>query len=289
MQHCRGRQCARRLASERTIVCRRRRRGWGEKWRQVQSDGARGEGLGEEYERWLELYEKLDEIIRKHVMKWESERKTVVEAAQHLLRLGLVAATSGNVSMRLEGGGKDGLIAITPTSMDYEKMTAEDIVVVDYDVDVVEGETVPSSESLTHVAVYKAQTGYPGGDPHAFHLCKRPCCSGGVALPPVLDELVAYLGGTVEVAEYGFPSTEDLGEKGGGGDGRAERGVHPQPRGAGGGSGHGGCAEGLRAGGKGVADIHTGPGVWGGGNAAGGDRGGGEEHVQDETGNGGVG
>ena len=41
-------------------------------------------------------------------MKWESERKTVVEAAQHLLRLGLVAATSGNVSMRLEGEGRRG-------------------------------------------------------------------------------------------------------------------------------------------------------------------------------------
>ena len=145
-------------------------------------------------------------------MKWESERTIVVEAAQHLLRLGLVAATSGNVSMRLEGGGEEGLIAITPTSMDYEKMTAEDIVVVDYDVDVVEGETVPSSESLTHVAVYKARQDIKAVI-HTHSIYASVLAVAGVALPPVLDELVAYLGGAVEVAEYGFPSTEDLGEK----------------------------------------------------------------------------
>ena len=42
-------------------------------------------------------------------MKWQSERTIVVQAAQQLLRLGLVAATSGNVSMRLEGDEKEGL------------------------------------------------------------------------------------------------------------------------------------------------------------------------------------
>lgn len=147
-----------------------------------------------------------------HVMKWESERKTVVEAAQQLLRLGLVAATSGNVSMRLEGGAEEGMMAITPTSMDYEKMTAEDIVVVDYDVDVVEGETAPSSESLMHVAVYKARQDIRAVI-HTHSIYASALAVAGVSLPPVLDELVAYLGGAVEVAEYGFPSTEELGDK----------------------------------------------------------------------------
>ena len=145
-------------------------------------------------------------------MKWESERKTVVEAAQQLLRLGLVAATSGNVSMRLEGGAEEGMMAITPTSMDYEKMTAEDIVVVDYDVDVVEGETAPSSESLMHVAVYKARQDIRAVI-HTHSIYASALAVAGVSLPPVLDELVAYLGGAVEVAEYGFPSTEELGDK----------------------------------------------------------------------------
>ncbi len=145
-------------------------------------------------------------------MKWESERTVVVQAAQLLLRRGLVAATSGNVSLRLEGDAEEGLIAITPTSMDYETMTPGDIVVIDYDVDVIEGDTVPSSESLTHVAVYKARADISAVI-HTHSIYASVLAVAGVALPPVLDELVAYLGGPVEVAEYGFPSTEDLGGK----------------------------------------------------------------------------
>lgn len=145
-------------------------------------------------------------------MKWQSERTVVVQAAQQLLRLGLVAATSGNVSLRLEGDMNEGLIAITPASTDYETMKPEDIVVVDYDVDVVEGETVPSSESLTHVAVYKARSDISAVI-HTHSIYASVLAVAGVPLPPILDELVAYLGGPVEVAEYGFPSTEDLGEK----------------------------------------------------------------------------
>ena len=145
-------------------------------------------------------------------MKWQSERTAVVQAAQQLLRLGLVAATSGNVSMRLEGDEKEGLIAVTPAGTDYQTMTPEDIVVVDYDVDVIEGDTVPSSESLTHVAVYKARSDISAVI-HTHSIYASVLAVAGVALPPILDELVAYLGGPVEVAEYGFPSTEDLGEK----------------------------------------------------------------------------
>ena len=145
-------------------------------------------------------------------MKWQSERTVVVQAAQQLLRLGLVAATSGNVSMRLEGDEKEGLIAVTPASTDYETMTLEDIVVVDYDVDVIEGDAVPSSESLTHVAVYKARSDLSAVI-HTHSIYASVLAVAGVPLPPILDELVAYLGGPVEVAEYGFPSSEDLGEK----------------------------------------------------------------------------
>ena len=145
-------------------------------------------------------------------MKWQSERTIVVQAAQQLLRLGLVAATSGNVSMRLEGDEKEGLIAVTPAGTDYETMTPDDIVVVDYDVDVIEGDTVPSSESLTHVAVYKARPDISAVI-HTHSIYASVLAVAGVPLPPILDELVAYLGGPVEVAEYGFPSTEDLGEK----------------------------------------------------------------------------
>lgn len=145
-------------------------------------------------------------------MGWDAEKQAIVEAARELLSKGLVAATSGNVSMYL--GQKDGidLLAVTPTSMPYEVMRPEDVVVIDFEGDVVEGEANPSSESLTHIAVYKARPEVRCVI-HTHSIYASVLAVSGVELPPIIDELVTYLGGPVKVAEYGFPSTEDLGNK----------------------------------------------------------------------------
>ena len=145
-------------------------------------------------------------------MGWEAEKEEIVQAARHLLSKGLVAATSGNVSMCLEDADGSKLLAITPTSMRYEEMKPEDVVVIDFEGDVVEGYANPSSESLIHIAVYKARPDIKCViHTHSVYASVLAVC--GVELPPILDELVTYLGGPVQVAEYGFPSTEDLGNK----------------------------------------------------------------------------
>ena len=144
-------------------------------------------------------------------MGWQRQKKEVVQAARKLLERGLVTATSGNVSVRLPT--KDGrqLFAITPSSVPYEAMKIEDVMVIDSDVDVIEGEGVPSSESLTHVAVYRARPDV-GCVIHTHSLYASVLAVAAVDLPPIIDEMVVYLGGPVKVAEYGFPSTEELGE-----------------------------------------------------------------------------
>ena len=145
-------------------------------------------------------------------MKLEAEKQAVVEVARKMLAKGLVSSTSGNVSMCL--GERDGsqLLAVTPTSRPYESMTAEDIVIIDFDGDVVEGDGNPSSESLTHIAVYKVRPEIRCVI-HTHSIYASVLAVAGMELPPIIDELVVYLGGAVKVAEYGFPGTEDLGEK----------------------------------------------------------------------------
>ncbi len=152
-------------------------------------------------------------------MGWQRQKEEVVRAAGKLLERGLVTATSGNVSVRLPT--KDGrlptnddgqLFAITPSGVPYEDMKTEDIIVIDSDVDVIEGEGVPSSESLTHVAVYEARSDVRCVI-HTHSLYASVLAVAAVDLPPIIDEMVVYLGGPVKVAEYGFPSTEELGEK----------------------------------------------------------------------------
>ncbi|MEE9198346.1 MAG: class II aldolase/adducin family protein [Dehalococcoidia bacterium] len=145
-------------------------------------------------------------------MSWESEKKAVADAARKMLARGLVAGTAGNVSLRLGQQGGSRLLAITPTGQPYEEMTAADIIVIDFEGDVVEGEGNPSSESLTHIAIYDARPDV-GSVIHTHSVYASVLAVAGVELPPIIDELVTYLGGPITVAEYGFPGTEDLGVK----------------------------------------------------------------------------
>ncbi|WP_018605669.1 L-ribulose-5-phosphate 4-epimerase [Uliginosibacterium gangwonense] len=80
-------------------------------------------------------------------------REAVLEANLALPRHGLVTFTWGNVS------GIDrsrGLVAIKPSGVSYERMKADDIVVLDLEGTQVEGSLRPSSDTPTHLALYKA-------------------------------------------------------------------------------------------------------------------------------------
>ena len=145
-------------------------------------------------------------------MRWENEKRAVVDAAQRMLSLGLVAATSGNVSIYLGEENGSRLLAVTPMSMPYESMKPDDIMVIDFEGDVIEGEGNPSSESMTHIAVYNSRTDVKCVI-HTHSVYASALAVTGTDLPPILDELVTYLGGPVKVAEYGFSGTEELGER----------------------------------------------------------------------------
>ncbi len=83
----------------------------------------------------------------------EGLKKQVFEANMALPKRGLVVFTWGNVS------GIDrasNLVVIKPSGVDYDRMTQEDMVVVDLDGNVVEGNYKPSSDTPTHLELYKA-------------------------------------------------------------------------------------------------------------------------------------
>jgi L-ribulose-5-phosphate 4-epimerase len=92
----------------------------------------------------------------------EALRAEVLEANLELVRRGLVIYTFGNAS----GVCRDtGLVAIKPSGVPYDKMTADDMVIADLQGNIVEGKLRPSSDLPTHVALYRA---YPsiGGVVH---------------------------------------------------------------------------------------------------------------------------
>ena len=83
----------------------------------------------------------------------EELKKKVYEANMELPRYGLVTFTWGNVS----GIDREkGLFVIKPSGVDYDKMTWEDMVVMDLEGNKVEGKFKPSSDTPTHLELYKA-------------------------------------------------------------------------------------------------------------------------------------
>ncbi len=79
-------------------------------------------------------------------------KQRVLEANLLLLKHNLVIFTWGNVS---EYDRETGLVAIKPSGVEYSNMTADDIVVLDLDGNVVEGKLNPSSDTPTHLELYR--------------------------------------------------------------------------------------------------------------------------------------
>ena len=93
----------------------------------------------------------------------EELKQQVYEANMRLPKLELVTFTWGNVS----GIDREkGLFVLKPSGVEYEKLSPADMVVVDLDGKVVEGDLNPSSDTMTHAVLYKA---FPniGGIVHA--------------------------------------------------------------------------------------------------------------------------
>jgi len=123
----------------------------------------------------------------------ETLKQQVFEANLELPKRSLVTYTWGNVS------GIDratNLVVIKPSGVDYETMTAEDMVVVDLDGKVVEGRWKPSSDTPTHVELYRA---FPevGGVVHTHSRWATIFAEAGREIPAMGTTQADYFYGAV--------------------------------------------------------------------------------------------
>ena len=129
----------------------------------------------------------------------EELREQVLRANLELVRAGLVIYTWGNAS----GIDRErGLVVIKPSGVPYEDLTADEMVVVDLDGRVVEGRLKPSSDTPTHIALYKAFPGI-GGIVHTHSTYATAWAQAGRDLPCLGTTHADYFRGPV-------PCTEDL-------------------------------------------------------------------------------
>lgn len=83
----------------------------------------------------------------------ESLKQRVLEANLELSKFNLVSLTWGNVSGISR---EEGLVVIKPSGVEYNKLKVKDMVVLDLSGKVVEGNLRPSSDTPTHIELYKA-------------------------------------------------------------------------------------------------------------------------------------
>ncbi len=108
-------------------------------------------------------------------------KKIVFEANLELVKHGLVIFTWGNVSAI---DRKENLVIIKPSGVSYEEMKADDMVVLDMDGNIVEGKLKPSSDTATHLALYKA---FPniGGVVHTHSTYATAWAQSGCDIPNI--------------------------------------------------------------------------------------------------------
>ena len=110
----------------------------------------------------------------------ESLKEKVFRANLDLVEHGLVIHTWGNVSGR---DPESGLIVIKPSGVSYDKMKVSDMVVVDLDGRVVEGDNKPSTDTPTHIILYK-EFSEAGGVVHTHSTYATSWAQAGKDIPP---------------------------------------------------------------------------------------------------------
>jgi L-ribulose-5-phosphate 4-epimerase len=129
---------------------------------------------------------------------FEQEKQLIVTTAQDLVHDGYLMATGGNISVRLPDNKG---FAVTPSNIDYMIMTPDQICILDFDLNQLEGKLKPSVEAGMHCGIYMARQDVNAiVHTHqvyasALTLIKKP-------IPALFDEQARFLGRKVEIIPY---------------------------------------------------------------------------------------
>ena len=125
-------------------------------------------------------------------------KQLIVETAHELVRKGFLMATGGNLSLRVVNKAA---FAITPSNYDYMKMTPDDVCILDFDLNILEGHLKPSVESAMHGAVYQVR-GDVNAIVHTHQVYTSALTLIKSPIPALFDEQARFLGRSVEIIPY---------------------------------------------------------------------------------------
>ena len=129
------------------------------------------------------------------MLLYEAQRIQVAKAALTLFESGLVVNTSGNVSTKIADH-----VLITPSGRSYNQVEPRDIVVLDLQGAIIDGDLLPSSETPLHLSIYNSNP-ETGAIVHT-HSVHATAVSTLLKELPAIHYQIADLGGPVPVAPY---------------------------------------------------------------------------------------
>ncbi|PFV47247.1 L-fuculose-phosphate aldolase [Bacillus thuringiensis] len=138
-------------------------------------------------------------------MLLQKEREEIVAYGKKMISSGLTKGTGGNISIF---NREQGLVAISPSGLDYYETKPEDVVILNLDGEVVEGERKPSSELDMHLIYYRKREDI-NALVHTHSPYAKTIASLGWELPAV-SYLIAFAGPNVRCAPYETFGTKQL-------------------------------------------------------------------------------
>jgi L-ribulose-5-phosphate 4-epimerase len=138
----------------------------------------------------------------------ENLKEELLQANLELPRNNLVAWTGGNVSAR---DIETGLVVIKPSGIRYEELRSEDMVVVDLDGNIVEGTLKPSSDTGSHLYIYRHRPDV-GGIVHTHSRYATAFAAVGKPIPCVLTAIADEFGGPIPCGRFALIGGEEIGK-----------------------------------------------------------------------------
>lgn len=135
-------------------------------------------------------------------------REELVGLNQALPENNLVVWTSGNVSVR---DPESGLVVIKPSGVLFSELTAESMVIVDLEGNVVEGSKDPSSDTASHLYVYRHRDDI-NGIAHTHSNYATAFAALGMSIPAVLTAIGDEFGGPIPCGDFALIGGEQIGE-----------------------------------------------------------------------------
>jgi L-ribulose-5-phosphate 4-epimerase len=142
-------------------------------------------------------------------MLLESLRQEICRYHAELPRNNLVSWTSGNVSGRDPGSG---WVVIKPSGVPYSELTPDNMVVVDLEGRVIEGQLKPSSDTFTHVYVYRHRAEI-NGVVHTHSTYATAWAAVGKPIPAILTAICDEFGGPIPVGAYAKIGGDEIGQE----------------------------------------------------------------------------